>query len=202
MLPIASSSFAFVLSRFYTRYIIVSTLARLAHHRWTLPVLVEIERSRGSRVAALTGRLGVGRESLRRTLMSLQDEGLVARNPGYGHPLRPEYLLTGRGRALAAAADAVLEAARGREDVVLKKWSLPVLAELDGPRRFSELRTALPGAGPRALTLALKDLGAAGLVDRTVTDSFPPAVVYEATSAGQPLVGAARRLGREDDPGL
>ena len=57
-------------------------------------MLAEIERSRGSRVATLTGRLGVGRESLRRTLAALQAEGLVERNPGYGQPLRPENLLT------------------------------------------------------------------------------------------------------------
>ena len=157
-------------------------------------MLAEIERSSGSRVAALTGRLGVGRESLRRTLVALQSEGLVERNPGYGHPLRPEYLLTARGREVAPAARAALDAARGHEELALKKWSLPVLAELDRPRRFSELRAALPGAGPRALTLALKDLGAAGLVDRTVTDSFPPSVVYEATAAGRPLVVAARAL--------
>jgi DNA-binding HxlR family transcriptional regulator len=172
----------------------VSTLARLAHHRWTLPVLAEIERTSGSRVAALTGHLGVSRESLRRTLAALQAEGLVARNPGYGHPMRPEYLLTPRGHEIAPAAREALAAARGHEEIALKKWSLPVLAELERPRRFSELRAALPDAGPRALTLALKDLAAAGLVERTVTDAYPPAVVYETTAAGSPLADAARRL--------
>jgi DNA-binding HxlR family transcriptional regulator len=84
----------------------------------------------------------------------------------------------------------------GYEDVGLKKWSLPVLAELEEPRRFSELRAALPEATPRALTLALKDLQAAGLVTRTVRDDYPPAVVYDATPAGRPIVSAARRLTR------
>lgn len=157
-------------------------------------MLAEIERTSGSRVAALTGGLGVGRESLRRTLTALQAEGLVARNPGYGHPLRPEYLLTPRGRQVAPAAREALAAARGHEEIALKKWSLPVLAALERPRRFSELRAALPDAGPRALTLALKDLTAAGLVERTVTDAYPPAVVYEATPAGEPIAAAARRL--------
>ena len=41
-----------------------------------------------------------------------------------------------------------------------------VLALAEGPRRFSELRDALEGVSPRALALALKDLEAAGLVDR------------------------------------
>ena len=74
----------------------MSTLLTLCHHRWSLPVLAEIGRTGGSRFATLTGRLGVTGESLRRTLSYLQDEGLVARNPGYGHPLRAEYVLTAR----------------------------------------------------------------------------------------------------------
>jgi DNA-binding HxlR family transcriptional regulator len=172
----------------------VSTLARLSHHRWTLPVLAEIARTRGSRFATLSGRLGVSGESLRRTLAALQDDGLVARNPGHGHPLRPEYVLTARGGEVAPLGRAVLDALRGHEAVGLKKWSLPVLAELDEPRRFSELRARLPEATARALTLALKDLAGAGLVARTVTDDYPPSVVYETLPDTRPLVDAARAL--------
>jgi DNA-binding HxlR family transcriptional regulator len=172
----------------------VSSLTALCHHRWTLPVLAEIERTQGSRFATLVGRLGVSGESLRRTLRALERDGLVARNPGYGHPLRPEYVLTSRGSPLGASAQQLLEALRGHEEVGLKKWSLPVLAALDAPRRFSELRAALPEATPRALTLALKDLRAAELVRRTVLDDFPPAVVYEATPAGRRIGTAAQAL--------
>jgi DNA-binding HxlR family transcriptional regulator len=146
-------------------------------------------RTRGSRFATLTGRLGVTGESLRRTLAYLRDERLVDRNPGYGHPLRPEYLLTARGRRLAPRARAVMDALAGHEAVGLKKWSLPVLAELVEPRRFSELNAALP-ATSRALALALKDLETAGLVRRTVTDDHPPQVSYETTDPK--LVAAAR----------
>jgi DNA-binding HxlR family transcriptional regulator len=172
----------------------MSSLAELSHHRWTLPVLAEIERTRGSRFATLTGRLGVSGESLRRTLGWLVETGLVARNPGYGHPLRPEYVFTRRGARLGPPAQRLLDALRGHEGVGLKKWSLPVLAELDEPRRFSELRAALADATPRALTLALKDLRGAGLVTRTVLDDYPPSVVYETTTAGRPIAQAARRL--------
>ena len=171
----------------------MSTLVALCHHRWSLPVLAEIRRTRGSRFATLTGRLGIAGESLRRTLAYLHDEGLVERNPGYGHPLRPEYLLTRRGRVVARSTQRLVAAIEGREEIALKKWSLPILAELDEPRRFSELRAALP-AGPRALTLALKDLQAAGLVRRRVTSDFPPRVLYEATRKARPIVLAARAL--------
>lgn len=158
-----------------------------------MPVLAEIHRTRGSRFATLAGRLGIAGESLRRTLAHLLDEGLIERNPGYGHPLRPEYLLTRRGRLVARHVYPLVERLAGREAVALKKWSLPVLAELDEPRRFSELRAALP-ASPRALTLALKDLQAARLVRRRVTDEYPPQVRYEATRAARPIIDAARAL--------
>jgi DNA-binding HxlR family transcriptional regulator len=173
----------------------VSILVVLSHHRWSLPVLAEIGRTRGSRFATLTGRLGVTGESLRRTLAYLQEQGLVDRNPGYGHPLRPEYVLTERGRRLAPAVTELLAAIHGREDVTLKKWSLPVLSALDEPRRFSELRAILP-ASPRALALALRELENAALVHRTVTVDRPPQVRYEATRAARPMVAAARELAR------
>lgn len=167
----------------------MSTLITLCHHRWSLPVLAEIGRTRGSRFATLTGRLGVAGESLRRTLAYLHEEGLVDRNPGYGHPLRPEYVLTPSGRALAPRAQRVVRAVAGHEGVGLKKWSLPVLAELTEPRRFSELRAALPVTA-RALAMALADLESAGLVRRSVTEDRPPQTRYEATDAE--LVAAAR----------
>ena len=172
----------------------MSSLVALCHHRWSLPGAREIGRTRGSRFATLTGRLGVTGESLRRTLAYLQDEGLVARNPGYGHPLRPEYVLTrARRERSRRGCRALLEALAGREDVGLKKWSLPVLAELS---RAAAILRAPRGAArttARALALALKDLEAAGLVRRRVTDDHPPQVSYEATDAAE-LVAAAAQL--------
>src|SRR4051794_8644501 len=155
-----------ILNCFYTRYCFMSIeeLISIFHHRWAAPVLAELLRQKGSRFAALVGTLGVGRESLRRTLDSLIEQGLVARNPGYGHPLRPEYVLTTRGEDAARRCAKLLAA--GDEDVLLRKWSLPVLTAVTQPSRFSELRAGLPGVTPRALALALKDLQAAGLVER------------------------------------
>jgi DNA-binding HxlR family transcriptional regulator len=166
-------------------------MSALFHHRWAVPILAELERSGGgSRFVVLAGRLGLSRESLRQTLSALIDAELVMRNPGYGHPLRPEYVLTARGRRLAPKCIRLLDALEreGLVDVGLKKWSVPVLVALAGERRFGELRDELQ-ASPRALTLALKELGDAGLVERRVHADFPPSTSYR-------LTPRARRLRR------
>lgn len=166
------------------------SITRLFHHRWAAPILAELHRSKGSRFVTLSNRLGLSRESLRRTLAALIDAGLVMKNPGYGHPLRPEYVLTDRGRAVAPACARLIAALDrlGASEVGLKKWSMPaVLALAGGECRYSELRKRLPEVTPRALALALKDLGAAGLVERRVTPDYPPATVYRLRSRARPL---------------
>jgi DNA-binding HxlR family transcriptional regulator len=176
----------------------MSSLPELLHHRWAPAVLAELDRTRGSRFVTLTNRVGVSRESLRRTLAALVDGGLAARNPGYGHPLRPEYVLTARGARVAPVCGDLLAGLRelGVEQKALKKWSLPVLLALGRPgrRRFSALQEQLREITARALALTLKDLTAAGLVDRAVTDGYPPASVYNLTRAGARLLPVLRRL--------
>jgi DNA-binding HxlR family transcriptional regulator len=174
---------------FYTNYGFMSIpdLIALFHHRWSAPVLAELLRQKGSRFVTLGNTLGVGRESLKRTLGSLIDLGLVSRNPGYGHPLRPEYVLTPRGRRVAARCTKLLAALNGTAEVALRKWSLPVLVALRRPSRFSELQAALPGVTARALALALKDLQAAGLVERRIEDAYPPIAVYAPTAGARRL---------------
>jgi DNA-binding HxlR family transcriptional regulator len=181
---------------FYSKDTLVS-ISSLFHHRWAAPILAELERTSGSRFVTLAHGLGLSRESLRQTLTALIADGLVMRNPGYGHPLRPEYMLTDRGREVAPQCARLVAALRrlGLEDVGLKKWSMPAVLELaEGARRFSELRTDLPGISPRALTLALKDLDTAGLVERTVTGDYPPATLYSLTGRARPLARILERL--------
>ena len=160
----------------------IEELIALCHHRWSAPVLAELGRTRGARFVVLMNRLGVGRASLQRALAALVELGLVRRNPGYGHPLRPEYVLTPEGEQTAARCARLLAAVDGKAGVLLRKWSLPVLVALRGNARFSELREALPGITARALALALKDLERAGLVTRRVEETYPPSTVYAATA--------------------
>jgi len=158
-------------------------LIELFHHRWAPPALALLATREGARFVELQRRLDVGRESLRRALDGLLALGLAQRNPGYGHPLRPEYLVTASGRDAGATCARVLAAAPDH-DLLLRKWSVPTLAQLAEPRRFSEVRAALPGVTPRALALALKDLEDGGLVRREVRDTRPPSTLYRLTAAG------------------
>jgi DNA-binding HxlR family transcriptional regulator len=136
-------------------------LATLFHRRWALPVVAELHRGRGAKLVTLINRLEASPGSVRAALDHLQDAGWVIPNPGYGHPMRPEYILTPAGVALAPAC-CDLDAALLRLDlraIGLRKWSMPTLNTLRaGPARFTEIRADLPGVTDRALSLALGDL--------------------------------------------
>lgn len=168
----------------------VNRLVALCHYRWTVPVLAELRRSRGSRSVTLEKRLRVSRDSLRRTLEALMNGGWVMRNPGHGHPLRPEYVLTPTGAELAPWCVRLMTvlAALGAEQTALRKWSMPVaLALRSGRTRFSEVRAFVPGLTARALTLTLKSLQREGLVERLISDSYPPATYYRLTPRARKL---------------
>lgn len=175
--------------------------AALFRHRWSVPILAELYRTDGSRFVVLVNRLGISPDSLRHTLKALIDAGWVRRNPGYGHPLRPEYVLTPSGTVLAPACTHLAKMLRTMEieEIGLRKWSMPVVAGLRaGNERFSDLKSSLTGITARALTLALKDLQAAGLANRTVLNLYPPTTRYRLTVDGRRLGRALAELwGRE-----
>ncbi len=69
------------------------------------------------------------------------------------------------------------------------KWTLGVVNELGaGPRRFNELRRAVPGISQRMLTATLRALERDGLVTRSVYAEVPPRVDYELTALGRTLL--------------
>jgi DNA-binding HxlR family transcriptional regulator/putative sterol carrier protein len=75
-------------------------------------------------------------------------------------------------------------------DRVGERWSLLIVRELLlGPKRFSDLARGLVGVSPNVLTHRLKELEAAGVVERTET--LPPASgqAYALTAWGRELDG-------------
>jgi DNA-binding HxlR family transcriptional regulator len=73
-------------------------------------------------------------------------------------------------------------------DQVLDKWSLYVLGELcEYPRRFRDLRRALPDVSQKSLTATLRRLERNGVVERILLSSRPIAVEYRITPLGKTL---------------
>lgn len=73
-------------------------------------------------------------------------------------------------------------------DQVLDKWSLLVLDKLcERPRRFNELRRAIPAVSQKSLTATLRRLERNGMVDRAVISTRPVAVEYRISALGSTL---------------
>lgn len=80
-------------------------------------------------------------------------------------------------------------------DRVGDRWSLLLVeALLDGPRRFGELREALPSIAPNILTDRLRRLEREGIVVARAYSTRPPRAEYELTGDGHDLAGALRLL--------
>ncbi|MHB8532809.1 MAG: winged helix-turn-helix transcriptional regulator [Solirubrobacteraceae bacterium] len=82
-----------------------------------------------------------------------------------------------------------------------RRWQLSILyAALTGALRFNEFAEAVAGISPRMLSERLRELEAAGLVQRTVIPSSPPTVEYRLTERGrrlEPLIEAMREYARQ-----
>ena len=80
-------------------------------------------------------------------------------------------------------------------DRIGDKWSTLVLVTLaDRPRRFSEVRRAIPAISKRMLTQTFRDLERDGLIARTVFPTKPPSVEYRLTSLGETIFEPLRVL--------
>jgi DNA-binding HxlR family transcriptional regulator len=76
-----------------------------------------------------------------------------------------------------------------------KRWNGIILGTLtNGPAGFSELRRAVAGISDSVLSERLTELAAAGLVQRSVQEGPPVAVVYALTASGQGLLPAMQEL--------
>jgi DNA-binding HxlR family transcriptional regulator len=77
-----------------------------------------------------------------------------------------------------------------------RRWQLSVIyAALTGALRFNEFAQAVDGISPRMLSERLRDLEAAGLIQRRVLPTSPPTVEYRLTERGRrlrPIVEAMR----------
>ena len=82
-------------------------------------------------------------------------------------------------------------------DLIGERWAMLVLRELAyGPRRFSELKTALTGISANVLTQRLGELEQRGLVRKVKLPPPASVQVYEATAWGLEAIPIIASLGR------
>ena len=90
---------------------------------------------------------------------------------------------------------------RQTADLLERRWQLSIIyAALAGALRFNDFAGAVAGISPRMLSERLRDLEAAGLIERKVIPSSPPKVEYRLTSRGRqlgPVIDAIRAYANE-----
>ena len=73
-------------------------------------------------------------------------------------------------------------------ELIGRRWCGTIArALLPGPRRFTELRRAIPQISDRALSQRLRELEAEGVVIRRVSTGPPVEVAYELSAKGRDL---------------
>lgn len=95
----------------------------------------------------------------------------------------------GAGAHAACPMDSLLK-------LLMGPWTTYILwiLENEGPLRFGELKSRIPGISSKVLTERLRMLEGAGLVHRDYTPSIPPAVSYSLTKRGRELKSVLRGL--------
>ena len=87
-------------------------------------------------------------------------------------------------------------------DLIGERWTILLLRELllQGPRRFQDFQTSLPGVAPNILSARLKAMEDNGLVRRSLYSERPPRLEYVLTDKGKslgPIVKAMRDWGNK-----
>ena len=79
-------------------------------------------------------------------------------------------------------------------DQIADKWSMMVMAVLNEPRRFNEIKRRLEGVTQRVLTQTLRRLERNGIITRRVLPTSPVGVEYSLTPLGESLREPFSRL--------
>lgn len=163
-------------------------LVNLCSRTWSLTALGLMANGVNARVSPLAAAAGCGRTAMGASVEHLIQFGLLEKNPGHGHPLRPEYRLTHEGESLAEWAAQLAGFIKSERDKALfrNKWSLPLISCLSEEKRYSDIRRELIPVTDRALSNCLSNLTGSSWLKRSVTNSIsPPMVTYCTMRLGQ-----------------
>ncbi|MFV0333671.1 MAG: winged helix-turn-helix transcriptional regulator [Tropicimonas sp.] len=164
----------------------IQMLVNITSRAWTLPILSSMHSGVAGRQAPLLAATGAGRTAFSQSMDHLIALGLIERNPGYGHPLRPEFRLTPLGKTAANLANKIHHVSAEEDWTLLRRsWTLPVLTSLHTPRHFGDIKRNLPTITDRALSQSLKSMETRHWVCRSVDGAArPPKSVYSAVNTG------------------
>lgn len=95
----------------------------------------------------------------------------------------------------------VPEEVRRAAGLLERRWTLSILyASVEGAVRFNEFQASLVSVPPATLTTRLNELVDAGMLERRVLDTRPPAVEYRMTREGKRFEPLLRELVRYAQP--
>ena len=160
---------------------------------WAIPILSSLHAGTAGRQAPLLAATGASRTAFAQSMTHLISIGLMERNPGYGHPLRPEFRLTELGVSAAAIAHKIQSVtAKEDQDLLRRSWTLPVLTAIHQPSHFNDVKRNLRTITDRALSQSLKTMEARHWVLRSVDQAArPPRSIYHAVNTGSMISGVA-----------
>ncbi|MEP0520496.1 MAG: winged helix-turn-helix transcriptional regulator [Hyphomicrobiales bacterium] len=171
----------------------INTLVKVTSRAWSLHILSLMHSGTPGRQAALLSASGAGRTAFAQSLSHLVALNLLERNPGHGHPLRPEYRLTTAGASFAKAADRIKQAVREQSEhpLLRRAWTVPILAVSPKPIYFKAIRTRLGPITDRALSQSLKQLESKHWIRRDIDAAMhPPRPLYQAVNIGAQISDA------------
>ena len=135
----------------------IELLVNISSKAWALKILALLDSGVAGRQAPLLAATKATRPAFAASLKHLHALNLLEKNPGHGHPLRPEFRLSLQGIEAAAMAGRVLKAAPDDAALAILKrtWSVPILAIAQAPTRYSSIKTRLGKITDRALSQSL-----------------------------------------------
>lgn len=163
----------------------------LLHSRWAIPIISVLYDQKGAKFITLLKELNISRSVLTSTLHKLIEQKLAIRNPGHGHPLRPEYLLTDRGIRFGPFCKDMMLCIVEQHGyrLIQSKWAIQIIHLCSrGEIRFSELKSALTPITSRALSEELKALNSQGYVERRIIEGYPPMTSYRTARRSTPFI--------------
>lgn len=164
----------------------IISFVNITSRAWALPILSSLYVGVAGRQAPLLAATGASRTAFGQSMDHLIEHGLLEINPGYGHPLRPEFRLTQLGKEAAAIADKIHRVSSQDDQSLLRRaWTLPVLTSLKTPSHFNDIKRNLHTITDRALSQSLKSMESRDWVHRSVDESArPPRSIYSAINTG------------------